>query len=193
MTLRPTLVLASSSIRRQQLLKCAGIDFVCCPAHIAELRMPQEPGLSFAERMAREKAHAVRPKMPGHAVLGADTVVEVEKQVLGKPANAEDAARMLRLLSGRSHQVTTGVCLVGDGFDDLRSETTKVYFLPLAENDIEEYVATGEPLDKAGAYAIQGKASRFIQYWEGDYTNVVGLPLGLVRRMLLEHGIIRSD
>lgn len=130
---------------------------------------------------------------------GADTVVVIDSLVLGKPADAEDAARMLRLLSGRRHQVITGVCLVGpnisaqgekDGFEDSRCETTQVLLMELSEEDIHAYVRTGEPMDKAGAYAIQGIASRWISRIEGDYSNVVGLPVALVYRMLREHKAI---
>lgn len=186
----PSIVLASASPRRQELLKNAGIEFVVCPAQIPEVPRRTESGVSFAKRMAKEKASAVRAGVTGRMVLGADTVVAMGNELLGKPQNAEDAARMLRLLSGRRHLVTTGVCLLGDGFEDVRSETTAVRFLPLSEEEIHEYIESGEPMDKAGAYAIQGTASRWVQGIEGDYTNVVGLPVELVRRMLVEHGIV---
>lgn len=190
MALGMPIVLASASPRRQELLKGAGIDFVIRPAQIAEIPLPMEPPGDFAERMAREKARAVRSTLADEVVLGADTVVTIDHQLLGKPENRADAARMLRLLSGRTHLVITGVCLVGAGFEDVRSETTVVDFLPLEEEEIHEYIRTAEPMDKAGAYAIQGRASRWIRGVEGDYTNVVGLPVELVRRMLVEHGII---
>jgi septum formation protein len=139
--------------------------------------------------MARQKARAVLPTVGAGVVLGADTVVWIDHELLGKPENAEDAVRMLRRLSARKHQVTTGVCLVGEGFEDVRSATTVVRFLPLSEEEIRDYVRSGEPMDKAGAYAIQGGASRWVRAVEGDYTNVVGLPVQLVRRMLLDNGI----
>jgi septum formation protein len=149
--------------------------------------------------MAQEKAMAVFLQRPRDIVLGADTVVVVDEQILGKPSDEADAARMLRLLSGRSHLVITGVCLVGPppgtenrelrtGFEDVRSETTQVTVDALSEQDIRSYVATGEPMDKAGAYAIQGMASRWISRIEGDYFNVVGLPVSLVYRMLHSRG-----
>jgi septum formation protein len=190
MPLATPIVLASASARRQELLKSAGVEFVIRPAHIPEIPRPRESQVSFAKRMALEKARAILSDVADRFVLAADTVVAIENQLLGKPQDADDAARMLRLLSGRRHQVTTGVCLIGDGVQDVRSETTGVQFLPLAEQEIQEYIKTGEPMDKAGAYAIQGGASRWIQAIEGDYTNVVGLPMGLVRRMLVEHGVI---
>lgn len=127
---------------------------------------------------------------PNMFVLGADTIVVVDGQVLGKPQDEQDAFRMLRLLSGRTHEVTTGVCLMGEGVEEVRSETTSVTFDELATDDILGYIATGEPMDKAGAYAIQGIASRWIPRVEGDYGNVVGLPVALVCRMLREQGAI---
>ena len=143
--------------------------------------------MRFAERLAREKARAIRARKPGRLVLGADTIVVVRGQVLGKPGDRKDARRMLRLLSGRSHQVTTAVCLAGPGFEDARSETTRVTMRRLSEREIRDYVASGEPMDKAGAYAIQGLASRFVSRIEGCYFNVVGLPVPLVYRMLRAH------
>jgi septum formation protein len=200
------LVLASASPRRQELLQSAGIEFVVKPANIPEVRRDQESAQVFAERMAREKAHAVFAEVKGEYVLGADTVVVVAgaagaatdvspvegELVLGKPETPEDAARMLRLLSGRKHQVITGVCLLGNNFEDVRSESTTVQFSVLSEADIREYIASGEPMDKAGAYAIQGAASRWISNIEGDYSNVVGLPIALVLQMLRDHRVPES-
>lgn len=139
--------------------------------------------------MAREKAHAAR-RATCDPILAADTVVAVGTEILGKPENAEDAKRMLRLLSDKMHEVITAVCLLGEGFEDLRSESTAVHFTTMSEADIADYVSSGEPMDKAGAYAIQGRASRWISKIEGDYYNVVGLPVDLVWRMLREHGLI---
>ncbi len=181
------IVLASASPRRQELLRNAGIDFVVHPANIEEVQFAGESATQFAERMAREKARAVRKATADSWILGADTVVVVGDEVLGKPENQQDASRMLRLLSGRKHQVITGVCLLGNGFEDVRSETTAVHFSALSDADIREYVASGEPMDKAGAYAIQGSASRWITTIEGEYSNIVGLPVDLVSRMLREH------
>ncbi len=190
------LVLASQSPRRQELLRNAGIEFIVHPADVEETQMPGESPRAFAERLARDKARAVARVRPGDYVLGADTVVVIDATVLGKPTDVHDAARMLRLLSGRSHQVTTGVCLIGpretqngkrETFEDIRSETTTVCFEPLSEDDIRFYAAHGEPMDKAGGYAIQGIASRWIPRLDGCYFNVVGLPVPLVWRMLKEN------
>jgi septum formation protein len=184
----PPIILASASPRRQELLKNAGIALEVRPADIPEIPHAGEAPVTFAERMAREKAHAVRASLPERVILAADTVVAVENEILGKPANTEDAVRMLRLLSGRTHAVTTGVCLTVQGREDVRSETTAVEFSRMTEAEIRDYVATGEPMDKAGAYAIQGGASRWITRVDGDYNNVVGLPVELVLKMLKEAG-----
>lgn len=192
------LVLASASPRRQELLRNAGIPFTVYPASIPELPLAEESPRACAERLAREKARAVLRQQPGQLVLGADTIVAVDSLILGKPRDEADAMRMLRLLSGRTHQVITGVCLVGTlrtgnqkleaGFEDTRSESTLVSMTTLSAEDIHSYIASGEPMDKAGAYAIQGTASRWIPRIQGDYFNVVGLPVALVQRMLQEHG-----
>jgi septum formation protein len=196
------LVLASASPRRQELLRSAGIPFTVQPADVDETPLPRESARDCAERLAREKAVTVWKSRPRDLVLGADTVVVIGEKILGKPVDAEDAARMLRMLSGKEHQVITGVCLVSQGTRDqgfgisnekmgaencevrTSSETTLVTMSELSDKEIREYVATGEPMDKAGAYAIQGMASRWIPRVEGDYSNVVGLPVSLVYRML---------
>jgi len=188
------LVLASSSPRRQELLRNAGIAFTTRPADVPEVLRAGEGPLEYARRLAGDKARAVRQLVPGSdLVLGADTIVVVDLQILEKPVDAADAVRMLRLLSGRTHQVTTGVCLIGSGFEDVRTETTAVTFDRLTAKEIAMYVAHGEPRDKAGAYAIQGIASRWICRLDGCYFNVVGLPVPLVCRMLREHGIEVPD
>lgn len=201
-TIAAMLILASASPRRQELLRNARILFKVHPADIPEVYQAGESPRGFAERLAREKAEHVFAQIqaqPGQPVLGADTVVIIDGEVLTKPIDESDAARMLRRLSGRRHEVTTGVCLLGvamagDGttqhFVDVRSETTQVTFQPVTEEEIEDYLTTGEPMDKAGAYAIQGAASRWIPQVEGCYTNVVGLPVPLVCRMLREHGAL---
>lgn len=183
------LVLASASPRRQDLLRSAGISFAVQPADIDETPLAGETARACAERLAREKALAVCRNRPNDLVLGADTIVVIDDSILGKPVDADDAARMLRMLSGRVHQVITGVCLASTaGRNPLRveRETTLVTFGELSDSEIRDYVATGEPMDKAGAYAIQGIASRWIPRIEGDYSNVVGLPVALVYRMLRE-------
>jgi septum formation protein len=187
------LVLASASPRRQELLRSAGIAFTVEPADIVETPLAGESPRDCAERLAREKALAVAKKNPEQWVLGADTIVVVGEAILGKPIDAEDAVRMLRLLSGRTHAVITGVCVVEPVVNGQWSvasktktatETTLVTFCDLSDSEIREYVGTGEPMDKAGGYAIQGIASRWIPRIEGDYSNVVGLPVALVYRML---------
>ena len=179
------IVLASQSPRRAELLRNAGIEFHVEPAHIPEEKLAEESPAEYVQRLAREKANAVFEKLGGReTVLGADTTVVIDGGILEKPGNAEDAARMLRALSGRKHTVLTGVCLKGDGFEDVQVEETVVYFAKLSEEEIAEYVATGEPMDKAGAYGIQGMASRWSERIEGDYFNIVGLPVPRVYRML---------
>jgi septum formation protein len=184
------LVLASASPRRQELLRNAGIGFEVQPADIPEDPLPGEDARACAERLAREKALAIAEKRPAAVVLGADTVVVIDGQILGKPADAADAVRMLRLLSGRDHEVITGVCLAVNGQWSVASETTTVTLSEISEKEIAAYVAGGEPMDKAGAYAIQGLASRWIPRIEGDYSNVVGLPVALVYRMLRQLGLV---
>jgi len=185
-----SLVLASASPRRAELLRNAGIPFTVDVANISEEVAPGEGPVQHAERLAREKAEVVAKRNPGKIVLGADTIVVVDDQILGKPRDAEDAGRMLQLLSGREHQVITGVCVAKLGTRNqqlaTRSEQTTVHFAPLSWTDINEYIATNEPMDKAGAYAIQGIASRWITKIDGDYANVVGLPVALVWKMLQE-------
>lgn len=188
---KPTLILASASPRRQELLREAGISFEVSPAHIHEERQPGEVPLDYALRLAREKAEAVAAKNPGRYVLGADTIVIVEDEVLEKPADPADAARMLRRLSGRGHQVITAVSLVtAKRHKDTHACTTQVFFRELEEEEIQQYIATKEPMDKAGAYAIQGGAARWVSRMEGEYSNVVGLPVSLVTEMLRANGFI---
>jgi septum formation protein len=147
--------------------------------------LPGETPRAYAERLAQEKAKAISLQKPNDWILGADTIVVIENLILGKPSDKADAARMLRLLAAKTHEVITAVCLRGpDNSADLRTETTKVVMGKISEQEIQEYVETGEPMDKAGAYAIQGRASRWISRIEGDYFNVVGLPVSLVYRML---------
>jgi septum formation protein len=190
------IVLASASPRRQEILRNAGIAFAVQPSHVPEVPQNGESPKTYAERLARDKALEVSKHHPEDFILGADTVVVVRGTILEKPADAKDGARMLRLLSGKTHEVTTGVCLVSPQLRtenrELRtkSETTLVTMNDLTERDIAAYIATGEPMDKAGAYAIQGIASRWISRIEGDYFNVVGLPVALVYRMLREAGAL---
>ncbi|HEV2215728.1 MAG TPA: Maf family protein [Terracidiphilus sp.] len=177
------LILASNSPRRRELLRNAGFEFDVRPSGIEESRLPDESPEDFTRRLARDKALDVaRQSEAGSLVLGADTVVAVDGQILEKPVDAVDAARMLRTLSGRTHRVITAVCLIRAPERVLawRHETTAVTFRKLTNEEIENYVASGEPFDKAGGYAIQGLASRFVPRVEGCYFNVVGLPVPLV-------------
>jgi septum formation protein len=193
------IVLASASPRRQELLRHAGISFTVQPADIDESLHGGESPREHAERLARGKALKVFQQRPQDFVLGADTIVVAEREILGKPRDAEDAARMLRLLSGCTHQVITGVCLmepVASSQTSIASrvatcsELTLVTMSVLSDEEIRRYIATGEPMDKAGAYAIQGMASRWIPRIEGDYGNVVGLPVALVWGMLRKFGAL---
>ncbi len=178
------LILASASPRRAELLRNAGIPFTVAPAHLREEPLPNETPLKYAQRLARDKASAIFASHPEDAVLGADTVVVVDEHLLEKPTDAADAVRMLGLLSGRTHQVITGVCVIAPGFARTEAEVTHVRFSELSNDEIAAYVRTGEPMDKAGAYAIQGIASRWAERIEGCYFNVVGLPMPRVYRLL---------
>lgn len=193
------LVLASASPRRSELLTQAGYRFAVHPAHIPEDPLDGENPIVYVTRLARQKAEAVfreltvadggagAIRMDSHsslAVLGADTTVTLDNTILGKPEDAADAARMLRLLSGRTHRVVTGVAVVTARGAEVAAEATAVRFLTLSDEEIADYVATGEPMDKAGAYAIQGRAARWIPRIEGCYFNVMGLPLALVCSLL---------
>ena len=221
---QPELILASSSPRRQELLREIGIPFQVHAANINEDQKRGEAPIAYALRLAQEKAQAVAAQYPQSYVLGADTIVVIEGEVLGKPIDHADAARMLRRLSGHSHEVTTAVSLVAPNIAapntpsqskaaapnttapnlvapnlaahstlaETRASTTKVYFREIAEAEIQQYVAGGEPMDKAGAYAIQGGASRWTDRIEGEFSNVVGLPLSLVTEMLKITGLMKS-
>jgi septum formation protein len=192
------LVLASASPRRRELLEQAGYSFEVRPAHINEDARPGEDPIAYVTRLAREKAECVWQQAADSAVvvLGADTTVVVDGEMLAKPVDAEDARRMLRLLSGRTHRVITGVAVVrgprqasdasfrAGPMVEVAAEVTAVKFLTVSDSEIEAYIATGEPMDKAGGYAIQGQAARWIPRIEGCYFNVVGLPLALVSTML---------
>jgi len=190
------LVLASRSPRRKHLLRLLGLSFAVRPAEIPETPLPGEPPESHAVRLAKEKAIEVATRLRGRdrgraVVLGADTVVALGSTILGKPRHEADARRMLRLLSGKTHRVITGVAVWRgrDGRIFAGMSVTRVTFARLRRTEIERYVATGEPLDAAGAYAIQGYGGAFIPRIEGSYSNVVGLPLQIVARLLSRAGI----
>ena len=185
------LVLASASPRRRELLTQVGVRFDVLTADIDESVIAGESPEVYTQRLALEKARTVLARCDADTyVLGADTTVSVDGALLGKPADADDAARMLRMLQGRPHEVITGVALVSATSSQIVAETTRVFFSPMSESEIAAYIATGEPMDKAGAYAIQGKAARWIPRIEGDYANVVGLPLSQVCTLLKNADLI---
>ena len=178
------LVLASRSPRRADLLTSAGYDFEVAPADIDERLLDGETPAAYVRRLAQEKAARVARDHPESIALGADTVVVIDAVMLGKPVDDADAAGMLGRLSGRTHEVLTGVALHTKNAQCCDVESTRVTFRELTAGDITWYVESGEPDGKAGAYAIQGRASRFVIRIEGSYTNVVGLPIGLVDHLL---------
>ena len=187
--MKGTPILASASPRRRELLAQAGYRFQVEASSVEESRRPGEDAIRFATRLAREKAEEVFSRHPSSAeavtVLGADTVVVCDGEVMGKPVDAAEAARMLLLLSGRTHQVVTGVAVVwASGSAEVAAELTQVTMRTLSPQEVSDYVAGGEPMDKAGAYAIQGYAGRWIPRISGCYFNVVGLPLALVASLL---------
>lgn len=189
--MRKRLILASASPRRRELLENAGFTFEVLPVAVEENHPAEEPPAAFAERMAAAKARSVARQLasqPDVIVLGADTIVVVNDTLLGKPGSPDEACSMLERLSGCGHRVITGVALAAPGSERcaVGHEVTRVFFRPLTQREIRDYVETGEPLDKAGAYAIQGRASRFVTRVEGCYFNVVGLPVALVDHLLRE-------
>lgn len=181
------LVLASASPRRADLLAAAGVPFLVRPAEVDETPLTGEAPRVYVERVARAKAWAV-PAAPDEIVLGADTTVVLGERLLGKPATRAEARDMLDALSGQTHEVLTGVVLRGPGRELAAVAVSRVRFAPLSRAEIDWYLASGEPEGKAGAYAIQGLASRFVESVEGSYSNVVGLPVHLVYRLLREFG-----
>jgi septum formation protein len=180
------LLLASASPRRAEILRAVGWPFETLAMHIDETLVPGESAAQSVERLALEKAEAAAQKRPSLLVLGADTTVVVDSEILGKPQDDRDARRMLRLLSNRWHDVLTGVALVrteGNSCRVVAHEKTQVRFAAMSDAEIDWYVKSGEPADKAGAYAVQGRAALFIEEIRGDYWNVVGLPLRLVYKL----------
>ena len=178
------LVLASASPRRAALLREAGFSFEISPVHLDESPHAGESGQAYVERLAQAKAAAAASKARDAVVLGADTTVVIRGQLLGKPVDNADARRMLTLLSGRTHEVLTGICLRMGQRSLVHVEPSRVRMATLSDAEIEWYVGTGEPVDKAGGYAVQGLASRFIDGIDGSYSNVVGLPIASVYNLL---------
>jgi septum formation protein len=186
-----SLILASASPRRQRLLQQLGLTFTAIAAGIEERQRPGELPHPYARRMAQEKAHHVAQQFPTALVLGADTIVALDQDVLGKPQDVAQARQMLQRLSGRAHTVITGLALVqhSQGLQRLDVVSTRVVFRTLTESDINAYLATDEPYDKAGAYAIQGRAGAFVATFTGCYTNAVGLPLQRTAALLRAAGL----
>ncbi|HEY6120162.1 MAG TPA: Maf family protein [Pyrinomonadaceae bacterium] len=181
--IRESLVLASRSPRRAEILQAVGWPFETMAADIDESLLEGEDAIDYVRRLAEGKAKVVAAKQPDKLVLGADTTVVIDRQILGQPSDPEDARKMLRLLNGTWHEVITGVALLrfgGNPVEIVDYETTRVHFAELSVEEIDWYVSTGEPLGKAGAYGIQGKAGPFIDEIQGDYFNIVGLPIRLV-------------
>ncbi|MCC6226016.1 MAG: septum formation inhibitor Maf [Microthrixaceae bacterium] len=179
-------VLASASPRRRDLLELLGHAFEVEAAEIDESPLPGEAPTQLVSRLARAKATSIAARHPGSVVIGADTVVAVDGRILGKPTGAADAVSMLDLIAGRSHSVSTGVAVLAGGRAYSAAAETTVAIAPMTAAEIDDYVATGEPLDKAGAYGIQGIGGRFVERIDGSYHNVVGLPLTLLVRLLRE-------
>lgn len=184
----PPVVLASTSPRREELLKLLRIEFERQSSQVAEIAEANESPWDMAVRLARAKAEAIHKLRPEAIIIGADTVVVCDGQVFGKPASPEHARRILRQLSGRTHEVLTGVCVIHCNTRKVNFSRTVVEFSSLTSQEIEWYLSTGEPLDKAGAYGIQGFGARFISRVNGCYSNVVGLPLSLLYQMLKQVG-----
>lgn len=186
--LNEKIVLASKSPRRAEILRAVGWDFEAIAANIDETRMESEDAVSYVKRLAQTKAETIAKRISyGGVVLGADTVVVVDEEVLGQPQNDEEARCMLRLLNGKWHEVVTGVALVRQGNSArvvVDHQVTRVRFCEMSGDEIDWYVSTGEPNDKAGAYAIQGSGAIFIEEVIGDYFNIVGLPIRLVYKLL---------
>jgi septum formation protein len=180
----PRLILASGSPRRAEILRMVGWPFETLAVDIDESRLAGEDAAAYVERVARKKVEAAAKRTSSAKVVGADTVVVVENEILGKPRDDDDAQRMLRLLSGRWHQVFTGIALLNGETSRVAHEVTRVKFASMSREEVNWYVATGEPSDKAGAYAIQGLGARFIEKINGDYYNVMGLPVRLLYALL---------
>ena len=178
------IVLASASPRRRELLAKAGLDFTVRVSDAQEYIVPGTPPHEAVMQLAQQKAVAVAQNSPDDLVIGADTVVVYDGEILGKPKDTADAARMLRMLSGSTHTVYTGVCLAHAGKAETFFEQTQVTFYPLTDAQIESYIATGEPMDKAGAYGIQGRGCTLVRGICGDYFNVVGLPVAALCQRL---------
>ena len=182
----PQIMLASGSPRRSEILESVGWRFTKDVPDIDETELPGELPDIYVRRLAREKAETIAARHPGEIVLGADTTVVIGGQIIGKPVNIADAKRMLTMLSGHWHEVLTGVAIVQNGSSSVGLQRTRVKFIEMSAGEIDFLAERGDPLDKAGAYAVQAQAALFIEGIEGDYWNVVGLPVNLVYRLVME-------
>lgn len=180
----PRLILASGSPRRSEILKSVGWEFTIDIPDIDEIELPGESPENYVQRLAKTKAETIAARHDGKIVLGADTTVVIDKQTIGKPLDLDDARRMLRMLSGNWHEVLTGVAVVSRGETRIGLQSTRVKFAQMNAAEISFLAEKGDPLDKAGAYAVQAQAALFIEGIEGDYWNVVGLPISLVYRLM---------
>lgn len=188
------LILASGSPRRKELMHYITDDFIICTSNADETIPEGTAPHDASAYLALQKAQAVAVDYRDALVIGCDTTVLLDGQILGKPTDADDAKCMLQTLSGRTHEVVTGVALIFEGHTHTFSEITRVTFYPLTKQEIENYLATGEPFDKAGSYGIQGKGALFVQGIEGDYYNVVGLPIAALSRELKKmRGAIENE
>jgi len=182
-------ILASQSPRRRDLLNLIGIAHTVRPADIDETPLPSEPALAVVERLARTKARRIAAEAPEALVIAADTIVVIDGHILNKPVDVDDARRMLRTLQGRRHDVYTAVCAIRASCEAAGVEDTGVWFRALTDGEIDAYIATGEPMDKAGAYGIQGYGATIVERVDGDFFTVVGLPLVLLTRLMSEVGV----
>ena len=186
----PKLILASGSPRRAEILRSVGWEFTKVVPDVDESQFPGESAEDYVQRLAKTKADAVAVRSEEDVILGADTTVVIDDQILGKPLDLDDARRMLRLLSGRRHEVLTGVAVIQNGTTSVGLQRTGVKFTELSEKEVEFLAEMGDPLDKAGAYAVQAQAALFIEGIEGDYWNVVGLPISLVYELICKRGSV---
>jgi len=187
----PPIILASQSPRRRELIKNLTSHFEVIASEVEEIIDREKTPIENAKNLAKIKMEWVSELYPKRFVIGADTIVALEGEILGKPQNEEDACRILRFLSGKSHQVITGISAVGPGMDFfVKEEISTVQFKILTNDQIDKYVATGEPIDKSGAYAIQGRGAKLIEYYKGSYSNIVGFPLEIVKPLLSNAGYL---
>jgi septum formation protein len=185
----PKIILASASPRRAEILRTVGWPFETLPVNVDESRQPNEDAVAYVTRLAGEKGRAAAQRAPRRSIVAADTTVVVDDHILEKPLDREDAKRMLGLLNNRWHRVLTGVAFIDAATEAMKlaHETTEVKFAAMSSEEVDWYIQTGEPMDKAGAYAIQGLGSRFIEEIRGDYFNVVGLPVRLLYNLVKQH------